>query len=111
MSLEIESSIADLLPNMVKTSLAKLSVEHQSQFVEEFKRKRKSYGVMQVLAIVFPIQLFLLGKVGLGIVFIITGGGALIWWVIEIIMTHKRVNDYNNDIATQIMRDMKIMNQ
>ncbi len=111
MSLEIESSVADKLPNMVKTSLAKLSTEHQSQFVEEYKRKSKNLGVMMVLAILFPIQLFLLGKTGLGVALWLTGGGLGIWWLIEIFLTPKRVKDYNENIATTIMRDLKIMNQ
>jgi len=110
MALEIESSIADKLPNMVKTSLAKLSTEHQAQFVEEYKRKSKNFGLLMVLAIIFPIQLFLLGKVGLGIAFLLTGGGMGIWWIIEIIMTPKRVKDFNENIASTIMRDLKIMN-
>jgi hypothetical protein len=64
-----------------------------------------------ILAIFFPIQLFLLGKTGLGVAFWLTGGGTGIWWIIEIIMTNKRVQEYNENVATTIMRDLKIMNQ
>lgn len=64
-----------------------------------------------VLAIFFPIQLFLLGKTGLGVAFILTGGGMFVWWIIEIFMTPKRVRDYNENVAATIMRDLKIMNQ
>jgi len=111
MSLEIESSVTDTLPSMVKTSLSKLPVDQQGQFADEYKRKMKNKTLMIVLAIFFPIQLFLLNKVGLGIAFILTGGGIGIWWIIEIFMTSKRVDEFNEELATKIMRDLKIMNQ
>jgi len=109
MSLEIENSIADQLPSIVKEALSKMPPEKQSQFVEEYNRKSKSFGLMLTLAIIFPIQLFLLGKTGLGVAYILTAGGCGVWWAIEIALTHKRVNEYNQDIAKSIMRDMKVM--
>ena len=75
MALEIENSISDNLPAMVKTSLSKLPPEQQGQFVEEYKRKSKGLGGMMALAILFPIQLFFLNKTGLGVVFLLTAGG------------------------------------
>lgn len=109
MSLEIESSIAAHLPSMVKEALSKFPAEKQGMFVEEFKRKRKDPTLMLVLAIIFPIQLFLLGKTGLGIAFIVTGGGLGLWWIIEIVMATKRAREYNEDVAKTITRDLKIM--
>lgn len=109
MSLQIEASIARELPIMVKEPLSKMSVENQSMFVEEYKRKSKSKGLMIILAIFFPIHLFLLGKTGLGIAYWLTGGGMGIWWLIEIFMASKRATEFNGDLGTQIMRDMKLM--
>ena len=109
MSLQIEESIAKVLPIMVKEPLSKMPAEKQSVFAEEFKKKGKSKGVMIALAIFFPIQLFFLDKKGLGIVYWLTGGGLGIWWLIEIFLTSKRVNEYNGDVGTVIMRDMKLL--
>lgn len=64
---------------------------------------------MVFLAIFFPIQLFLLGKIGLGVVFLITGGGVWVWWIIECFLTPKRVREYNGDAASKILMEMKIM--
>ena len=64
---------------------------------------------MVVLSVIFPIQLFLLGKTGLGVAFILTWGGLGVWWITEMFMTPKRVNDYNDMLATNIARDLKIM--
>lgn len=94
---------------MVKQSLSALPVERQACFVEEYKRKAKSPGLMLVLAIFFPIQLVLLGKTGLQIVFWLTGGGFFIWWVVEIFLAMKRTREYNEDLAKVILRDLKIM--
>lgn len=109
MALEIEKSIADQLSSVVRESLSKMNPAEQSHFVEDYKKKSKSFGLMLVLAIFFPIQLFFLGKTGLGIAFWLTGGGCGIWWLIEIFMTKKRVNSYNDDVARSLLRDLKIM--
>jgi hypothetical protein len=69
MALEINPSIADSLPVVVKSALAKMSTEEQSQFVEEYEKKKKSLGLLMTLAILFPIQLLILGKMGLGVAF------------------------------------------
>lgn len=109
MGLAIEESISKNLPMMLKEPLSKMSEEKQSIFVEEFKKRSKNVGIMTVLAVFLPIQLFLLGKTGLGLVYWLTLGGLGIWWVIEIFLTSKRVKEYNTDVGTQILRDMKLM--
>jgi len=78
-------------------------------FVEEFSRKSKSPVLMLVLAIFFPIQLILLGKIGLQIAFWFTLGGFGIWWFIEVCLAMKRTREFNEDVAKGIIRDMKIM--
>jgi len=109
MALEIENSVADHLPSVVKEALSKMPPEKQSQFVEDYKRKSKSFGLMLALAIFFPIQLFLLGKTGLGVAYLLTAGGCGIWWIVEIFLTKGRVNSFNEDLARTLLRDMKIM--
>ena len=111
MALEITPSMAEMLPTTVKSALSKMSTEDQSMFQEQFGRKCKGSGLMLILAIFFPIQLFMLGKTGLGIAYWLTGGGMGIWWVIEIFITGKRVREYNEDVATKTLTDMKIMSQ
>ena len=109
MSIAISPSISDRLPATVKTALAKMPDEQQLLFEDEYKRKSKSSGLLTALAILFPIQLFLLGKTGLGIAFIITLGGMGVWWIIEWFITPKRVKSFNDDAATRLLTEMKIM--
>lgn len=109
-SLQVNSSTADKLPSSVKQGLAKLPAEIQATFEEEFNRKSKSKALILILAIFLPIQLFLLGKTGLGVFFLLTWGGGFIWWIIEIFLAVPRTNTYNEDLAKTILRDIKIMN-
>jgi len=109
LSLDINPSIVDKLPITVKSALSKMSTEEQMMFQEQYQKKSKSVGLMVFLAIVFPIQMFLLGKTGLGVVFILSLGGLYIWWIIEWFVTPKRVREYNGDVATKIVTEMKIM--
>lgn len=58
---------------------------------------------MMALAILFPIQLFFLGKIGLGVAFLVTGGGFGVWYVIEWFLTPGRVRDFNANVANEII--------
>lgn len=109
-ALQIQPSVAIKLPATVKAALSKMSLEDQMIFQDEFRKKSKSMGLMVFLAIFFPVQLFVLGKMGLGLIFLFTGGGFGAWYFIEWFLTPKRVRDFNDDLATKTLTDMKIMN-
>ena len=59
--------------------------------------------LMMAFAILLPIQLFLLDKILLGIVFLITGGGFGVWYVVEWFLTPQRVRDYNTKVASETL--------
>ncbi len=63
MALEIKPSIVDKLPTMVNSALNNMSTEEQMMFQEQYEKKSRSTGLMIFLAIIFPIQLFLLEKI------------------------------------------------
>ena len=96
-------------PPIVQSALKNMDETQRLTFEAEFSRRKRSKGLLIVLSIIFPIQLFLLGKVGLGIAFLLTSGGLFVWWIIEIFLTSSRVDTYNGEIATNIVRDIKIM--
>jgi hypothetical protein len=83
--------------------------EERLTFEAELQRQQKESWVYVLLAICFPIQLALLGKWGLQIAFWLTGGGFFVWWVIEWFLTPKRVREYNDALATDIARTIKIV--
>lgn len=104
----IPASIADSLPAMVKNELAKLPAMRQEEFVEEYKRKKKSVGIGYLfLLIILAMHYGYLKKWGLQFVFWITGGGVMIWYIIDIFRLPGMVKDYNKDIAMDVMRNLK----
>ena len=96
-------------PPVVQASIAKMDEQQKLTFEAEYARRHKSKGLIIALAIIFPIQHFLLGKVGMGIFFWLTLGGLGWWWIIEIFLSPKRANDYNDEIALNLARDLKLM--
>jgi len=106
----VSEEVLSILSPTARSAVKKLSTEEQDNFIKEFNTKKKDPTLMLILAIFFPIQLFFLGKTGLGIAFFLTGGGCGIWWIIEIVLANKRTKEYNEEIATQIIRDIKIIN-
>ncbi len=106
----IEASIADSLPAMVKNELYSMSESKQSMFVEEYKRKQKSVGMAYFFLIIcLGMPYGYLGKWGLQIVYWLTGMGCLIWFLILLFTLPSKVQDYNKDVALEVMRNLKIM--
>lgn len=108
MALSIPREIEKELPPRVRSDLSQVDENKQRMFVDQYKKRSKNNVLMLALSIFFPIQLFLLGQIGLGIIFILTSGGLFIWWIIEIFMTPGRVKKYNEEIAEDILADVKI---
>lgn len=108
-NLVIESSITDVLPSIVKEGLTKMPESKQSQFVEEFKRKRKSVGAAYLLHILLFMPYGYIGKWGLQFVFWITWGGFLFWWIFMLFALPNTIKDVNKDIAMEVFRDIKLM--
>ena len=96
----------DLPPEAVP-GFQELDDEKKSVFASEYNTRKRSMPLMVALSILFPIQLFFLGKVVLGIIFILTGGGFGIWYVIEWFLTPGRVRDYNTKVAGEILLQLK----
>lgn len=94
---------------LVQSALSKMDEEERLTFEAELARQQKEAWVYVLLAICFPIQLALLGKWGLQIVFWLTGGGFFVWWIIEWFLTPKRVREYNDEKATEIARTLSIV--
>lgn len=110
--LYIPGSIAKKLPAMVRNELATMSAQKQDEFLEEYRRKKKSSGVAYLLWLfVFQLHYGYLKKWGLQIIFWLTGGGFLIWWFIDLFRIPGMVRNYNKDMAMDVMRSLKMISQ
>lgn len=105
----MDPTVMQQLTMPVQQALSQLTNDQQQQFVMQFKARAKSSGLIIALAIFCPIQLFLLGKTGLAIAFILTSGGCGIWWIVEIFMAAGRVKQYNETVAWEIINTLKMM--
>jgi len=107
-NLFLPHSIKKNLPSMVRNELAKMEAIKQEEFLEEFKRKSKSIGLAYLfLLIIFAAHYAYLNKWGIQILFWITCGGIFIWWFIDVFRIPGLVRNYNKDIATNVMRNLK----
>ena len=106
MPLSISPEITKDLSASIVTSLGRLSPEEQASFEADYNKQKKSTGPMLLLAILFPIQLILLGRTGLWVAYFLTFGGCGIWYIIEWFLTPSRVRSYNNEIASKILANL-----
>jgi len=103
----IPLSIVDKLPSMVRNELANLPPQKQEEFLEEYKRKRKSIAIAYLCWIFFGLHYAYMRNWGMQILLWITLGGFLIWWIIDFFRIPGMIENYNKDIAIDIMRNLK----
>lgn len=94
------------LPPVAHGAFQNLDEIQRAAFVTRYNTAKRSMALMIALAILFPIQLFLLGKVLLGLLFWLTAGGFGIWYVVEWFLTPGRVHEYNEKVANDILASM-----
>ena len=99
----------DSYPPVVVVALRSMDETQKLAFATEYQRRARSKWAMRALAVLFPIQLFLLGRPGLGLLYWLTLGGFGAWTIVELCLIDKRVRTYNGELATNIARDLKIM--
>ena len=82
--------MAALSPSRV-AQVGRLDTRRRRIFRLLCEGKLRALWSMELLAVLFPIQLFLLEEVELGTLFVVTGGGLGVWWVVEWFLTPRRV--------------------
>lgn len=109
-NLYISSSIAKSLPSMVTTELSKQSAQIQQDFLEEYRRKKRSVGVAYLLFLfLYGSHYAYMGRWGWQILFWCTGGGILVWWLIDLFRLKGMIRNYNKDVSIDVMRNLKII--
>jgi hypothetical protein len=102
----LPAKIQDELPSMVKNEIIKLPPNKQSEFLEEYQRKRKSIGLSYLLWI-FALHYAYFGQISLMLLQRITCGGLTKWWIIDLFRIPQLVIDFNKDLAIDIFRNLK----
>lgn len=107
----IDPKIMNRVSTMTQHMVSQLTPKQQEIFWSQLAPQSKDPGTMTLLAIFFPIQFWLLGKIGLGIAFSLTGGGCGIWYIAEMFMAGGRTRQYNDELAQRIIMTIKASNQ
>jgi hypothetical protein len=95
------------MPPAAVPAFEELTEEQKAAFVGQYNTRKRSMPLMVALSILFPIQLFFLGKVLLGFFFVLTGGGFGVWYVIEWFLTPGRVRDYNASVVSEVLANVR----
>ena len=104
----IDPKMQKRLSFMMQNSVSQLPERQQELFWTQFASQSKNPTTMTLLAIFFPIHFFLLGKIGMGIAYYITGGGLGIWYIVELFLASGRAIAYNDELAQRILMMVKM---
>lgn len=94
---------------LIQKKFRDLNSEQQRIFISEFERRKKSVGISYLLWFLLGWHYAYLKKWGWLILYILTVGGFFIWAIIDLFRIPKMVEQYNNDLALEILRDISIM--
>lgn len=98
------------LPPSVRSAFLHLSPAQQKAFRSEFRRLRKGLPLALLLWISLGLHYLYLGKPGTQFFFWITGGGLLIWWLLDLPRLPGMISRHNAEKARQLMQSHQILN-
>jgi len=94
---------------LIQKKFRELNSKQQKIFISEFERRKKSVGISYLLWFFVGWHYAYLKKWGWLILYILTVGGFFVWALIDLFRISKMVEQYNNDVALEILRDISIM--
>lgn len=103
----LPTDVASNLPAMVRNELSHMSATNQDAFLEEYQRQAKGTGMAYLFLLLFGLHYGYLGRWGKQVLFWCTFAGLGIWWFIDVFRLPGIVRDYNKDVATNVMRNLK----
>lgn len=111
----ISKETMEVLPATVKNQLAKMPEELQYEFVEEFNRKFKPRSVATASFMAFlGLHYLYYNRIVMFLLFVFTGGGFGLWWLMIWIRSGSIAKEYNQEmaknIAIDVLKEIKILN-
>jgi hypothetical protein len=111
MNERIAPALLEKFPLLVRQGLAKLAPADQQAFLEEYRRREKSTRVGLLLCFLLGCHYIYLREWGSQFLFWLTGGGLLIWWLVDLFRVSGMVRDYNNDVAVDVYLNLKAIEE
>jgi TM2 domain-containing membrane protein YozV len=106
------NTIKSQIPEAVYQKVAGMEPVAQAGFVDEFNRKKKSVGVAYVfwaLGSILGLHYLYFGKALLFFLFLITFGGFMIWWLIDLFRVPGIIKNHNKSVALNVLRDIQVL--
>lgn len=104
----IPNELLSQLPEVVKSELKESSASKQELFIKLYQEKSKSLflSYLFLLPVVLSFHYGTLNKWSKQLVFWASGGGLLVWWLIDIIRLPAIIKEYNHTIAFELWKEV-----
>ena len=95
------------VPDIIKPSLVRLDHEQMAIFNQMYNKSARSIGLAYILWFLLGFHYIYLKKYGTAIIFWITFGGLLLWWLIDILRIPFIVKQVNEEFALTLLSKIK----
>jgi len=110
-NLVLHSDFTHKLHPRVTYELGKIGVDDQMKFMNNYNLRKRSLKLAFVCLLFFPgTHYAFLGKWQLQILFWLTLGGGLVWWLVDFFRLKQIVKHSNHNIQREIVRDLHSVN-
>lgn len=88
-------------------NLKNLTNEQKKYVINNFANKEKNLFIGYLLWFFFGFHYFYVGKPFINLIYIITGGGFMIWAFIDLFRMKKIINKKNEEIIMKLIKESK----
>jgi len=99
--------LADRVPPAVRGKVAALPAQRRHEFAEAYNRTARSTAAAYFLCLLVGAHYAYVGRRGIQIVFWVTLGGLMIWWVVDLFRIPVMIRRYNEEVAKDILRRLQ----
>lgn len=105
----VPPDILAYLPLVAQATLRQEGVTFQESFVREFRRRSKKVASAYVCWFLFGCHYAYMGNWLAQLLFWLTGGGFVLWWLIDFLRIPSIVHGHNRSLALDLLRDLKLI--
>lgn len=95
------------MPALTRAAVSGLSADQRKVFSQEYQVKRYGAGGAYGMWLLLGLHYAYLGRWGTQVIFWLTGGGLIVWWLLDLLRVPMLVRNKNADIATAIVASIR----
>lgn len=105
----VPSRIRSEIPAVVKKSAQDWDEVDAENFVKEYEKNKKSVPISYLLLALFGWHYVYLEGWGKALLFWLTGGGLMVWWLVDFFRIPKLVRQANEEAAQEVAKDISML--